>query len=207
MYIVPGRQSGGRLTPTSMPALSHLANSPLGSTALVAHNVRRLMAKHGLTYEDVVEASGLDSRTIRGIVRGVKQPHAKTVRRLAESLGVASEELFAAPTGMTAEAFDLATNPLVAEQAAARPDLFEDWTPSDYAELASRFGVGGALTAEGVLREAQRLNENRDLIDRARLVLESDQADVLAALINVLHQRVTSIDRQVCNIEPIKKRR
>lgn len=190
-----------------MPAVSPLANSPLNPTALVAHNLRRLMARDGLTYEDVVAASGLDSRTIRGVVRGDKQPHAKTVQRLAESLGVETEELFAAPTGMTAEAFDLATNPLVAEQAAACPELFAGWTPADYAELASRFGVGGALTAEGVQQEARRLNHNRELIDRARVVLESDQAEVLGALIEVLYARVTDIDHQVCNIEPLPKRR
>ena len=174
-----------------MPAVSHLANSPLSSTAIVAHNLRRLMAKHGLTYEDVVEASGLDARTIRGVVNGVKQPHAKTVQRLAAALGVENEELFAAPTGMTAAAFDLATNPLVAEQAAACPKLFTGWTPEDYAELASRFGVGGALTAEGVLRAAEQQNERRELVERARVVLESDHAEVLSELINVLYRRVT----------------
>ncbi len=62
--------------------------APLRPAGLLAHNVRRLMARFGMTYDDLVEASGLDARTIRGIVQGAKQPHAKTLGRLAAALDV-----------------------------------------------------------------------------------------------------------------------
>ncbi len=66
-----------------------------------------------------------------------------------------------------------------------------DWRPEDFAELRSRFGVGGALTTEGVLAEAEALNEKRRLIDRARVVLETSEAPLLASLVNLLYERVT----------------
>lgn len=158
----------------------------------MSHNTRRLMAKHGLSYDDVVEASGLDARTIRGMVNGQKQPHAKTVQRLADAFGVSTEELFLAPTGMTPEAFDAATNPQVQKVHDAQPDLFDGWTPEDFAELSSRFGVGGSLSFEGVVEEVRQLNHNRRLLDRARIVLESREAPLLASLIELLFERITT---------------
>lgn len=152
------------------------------------------MAKFGMNYEDLVEASGLDARTIRSIVRGEKQPHARTVQRLAEAFGESTEELFAAPHGMTAAAFDAATNPLVAEVTEARPQLFDGWSADDFQQLTSRFGVGGAMTAEGVVAEAKSLNAKRALVDRARVVLESKDAPLLASLIDLLYERVTSVE-------------
>lgn len=161
------------------------------SSAVVAHNVRRLMAEHGLTYDDVVEASGLDARTVRAIVRGEKQTQARTLQKLARALGAAADDLFSAPEGVTREAFDAATNPEIERVAADRPELFEGWGPDEFADLASRFGVGGALTPDGVVAHAQALNEKRRVLARARVVLESSEADLFARLVELMYERVT----------------
>ena len=58
-----------------------------GDAAVIATNLRRLMARHGLTFVDVVEATGLDERTIRGVVRGANHPHARTLHKLAQRPG------------------------------------------------------------------------------------------------------------------------
>ena len=60
----------------------------------IATNVRRLMARDGLTFTDVVEMTGLDERTIRGLVRGANNPHARTLHKFAHGLGVSIDELF-----------------------------------------------------------------------------------------------------------------
>lgn len=177
--------------PASAPRCAELVSPALGATNLLAHNLRRLMARDGLTYDELVDASGLDARTIRGIIRGDKQPHARTLQRLADALGVSTEEFFQGPGDLSPEAFDAATNPLVAQAIHDEPQRFDGWRWEDFAELTSRFGVGGALTAEGVREQADRINHRRQLMRRARIVLESRDAPLLESLIELLYQRVT----------------
>ncbi|MEN0109426.1 MAG: helix-turn-helix transcriptional regulator [Planctomycetota bacterium] len=161
-------------------------------TTILAHNLRRVMARNALTYEDVVRATGLDARTVRGILYAEKRPHARTLNRLADGLGVAVDELFTADGAATVGEFDAATNPEIDAAVAARPDLFQGWTPSDYGELASRFGHGGALTREGVCEAAVEMNANRRTIERALIVLETEEANTLRSVVDAMYDRATA---------------
>ena len=90
----------------SAPDSATTERSPTQRSArLLAHNVRRLMAQLAMTYEDLVDATGLDSRTIRGIVRGAHTPQARTLHKLAEGLGVSTDDLFAPPVGFEPSRF------------------------------------------------------------------------------------------------------
>jgi transcriptional regulator with XRE-family HTH domain len=160
-----------------------------GRPAVVAHNLRRLMARGGMTYDDVVARTGLDARTLRGILRGERRPHARTLTKLAEGLGVSADELFAGDPDTAAAEFDAATNPAIETAVAEHPELFTGWSPVDFGELVSRFGAGGELTAAGVAIAARRQNANRLTIARARVVLESDQAELLRGLVDSLYER------------------
>lgn len=163
-----------------------------GRSSIVAHNLRRLMARDGLTYDAVVEMTGLDSRTLRGILHAAKRPHAKTLQRLAEGLGVSSDELFTADEAATIAEFDLASNPAIAQVVQEHPDVFDNWSPSDFGELASRFGVGGELTAEGVAETARQMNCNREILRRAAVILETDDAETLRGVVKALYDKVTA---------------
>ncbi|MEQ8847120.1 helix-turn-helix transcriptional regulator [Botrimarina sp.] len=163
--------------------------------SIIAHNVRRLMARDGLTYDDVVAATGLDARTLRGILHGKKRPHAKTLRRLADGLGVGADELFLGEEGSASARLDAASNPAIEQAVADHPGLFEDWSPHEFAELASRVGAGGGLTAEGARVAAAAMNANRRTIDRARVLLESDQAEALRTVVDALYERAASSSR------------
>jgi transcriptional regulator with XRE-family HTH domain len=156
----------------------------------LAANLRRLMARHGWTVESVVEQSGLDERTIRGILSGGTRPHARTLHRLASGLGVDSDELFQDPSLLAFRLFDRHTNPLVAEVVESRPELFEGWTEADFDELYSRFGEGGSLTLEGAVAAAEAMNEKRAIHDKVALLLESSEAELLARFVELLYQRV-----------------
>jgi transcriptional regulator with XRE-family HTH domain len=174
------------------------ATSPNASSSVspqaVAHNVRRLMARHGMTYDDVVEASGLDQRTVRGIARAEKNPHARTLQRLAAGFGVAVDELFIDGACLAVAGFDRATNPMVDQIVESYPELFDGWTTADFAELASRFGHGGGLTEEGALEAAETMNRKREVLARARVILESSDARLLEEFIKLLYERV-KVDR------------
>jgi len=169
---------------------------PLTSQALpdFATNLRRLMVRQGWSVAELVIASGLNERTVRGILNGTNKPHNRTLQRLAETLSVATDELFQDPSVLTHRLFDRQSNPLVDEAVATRPELFRGWTEGDFDSLYSRFGTGGALTLEGAFAAAAALNRQRAILDKVALILETHEADVLVPLIEVLYERVTVVD-------------
>ena len=119
-----------------------------------------------MTLGDVVEATGLDERTVRSILQDATRPHTRTLHKLAEGLGVSTDELFQDPYqslsgGYSVQEFDRATNPMVTEVLTSEPQLFEHWSQDDVDELYSRVAVGGELTNEGVMSAAEAMNERR----------------------------------------------
>ena len=59
-----------------------------------AANLRRLIARDALTFAELTRRSGLDHRTLKGILAGRHRPRPRTLHRLALSFNVAVEELF-----------------------------------------------------------------------------------------------------------------
>jgi transcriptional regulator with XRE-family HTH domain len=153
-------------------------------------NLLRLMAVRGLTLSRVAEQTGLHVRTVRGVLRGDKKPHAQTLHRLAEGLGVDVEEFFVEPAQLVYRRFDRRTNPLVTGVIEDHKELFHGWTEADFDELHSRVGAGGALTTEGALAAVHQMNRKRELHERLDLLLESSHAEVAAGILNVLYEKV-----------------
>lgn len=153
-------------------------------------NLLRLMAADELSLHEVSERTGLDERTIRGISRGTNRPHARTLHRLAEGLGVAVDEFFVDPAQLLYRRFDRHTNPVVEEVLQDHPDLFEGWGEADFDELHSRVGTGGALTLDGALAAVRAMNHNRQLHDKLDLLLESSQAKTVSGMIELLYKQI-----------------
>jgi len=155
-----------------------------------AANVRRLMARSGMTLQQVVAAAGLNERTIKAILSGRSKPHARTLHRLADGLGVAADELFQNPSLLTHRLFDQRTNPMVQEVIDSQPQLFEGWTQADFEELYSRFGTGGALTPAGTEQVVMAMNRKRDVHQKVALLLESGEAEFLTGVVDLLYQKI-----------------
>ena len=155
----------------------------------LAHNIRRLMAKFGMRYDDLVECSGVAEKTLQALLRGERTPQPRTIQKLADAFGVSTDELFY-ETSWLETLFDEATNPCVREAIECQPDRFRGWSPADFDELHSRFGVGGELTVEGALKVAEQMNRRREAIDHARLVLETSQGELLAQIIETFYAQV-----------------
>ncbi len=155
-------------------------------------NLRRLMSRMGLTIDEVVCRSGLDLRTVKGILDGTKRPHSRTLHRLARGLGVSADELFLDPARLAYRCFDRTTNPVVDEVLDGRPELFDGWTQADFDELHSRFGMGGPLTAEGTLAAVEEMNRNRALHEKLAVLLESDQAAVIRGIVELMYQQAVT---------------
>ncbi|MEA1950512.1 MAG: helix-turn-helix transcriptional regulator [Planctomycetota bacterium] len=154
-------------------------------------NLRRLMAERGLSIKDLIEMSGMDRRTLGGILAGTLRTHPRTINRLAKSLGVSSDEFFVTPTQLLYRRFDTQTNAAVEEVVDDHPELFDGWTDADFDELHSRFGAGGALTAEGTLEAARSMNRKRELHDKLALLLESSQQKLVGEILESLYRQVT----------------
>jgi len=155
-----------------------------------AANVRRLMARSGMTLQQVVEAAGLNERTIKAILNGRSKPHARTLHRLADGLGVAADELFQNPSLLTHRLFDQQTNPVVQEVIDSQPQLFEGWRQADFEELYSRFGTGGALTPSGTAQVVIAMNRKREIHQKVALLLESGEAEFLTGVVDLLYQKI-----------------
>jgi transcriptional regulator with XRE-family HTH domain len=153
-------------------------------------NLLRLMAAGGHSIHALAKQAGLDERTIRGILNRGNKPHIRTLRRLADGLGVKVDELFLDPTQLLYRRFDRHTNPLVAEVIETHKELFDGWTEGEFDELHSRVGEGGALTREGVLAMARQTNRKRDLHNKLELLLESSQAEVIEGIVDLLYEKV-----------------
>src|ERR1700742_1603290 len=106
------------------------------------------MARDGLTFEEISPATELDERTLRGLLSGKTNAHARTLHKLAEGLGVEMHELILSPGRCSPHQLERATNTLVEEVIASRTDRFSNWSQSDFVERFSRFGTGGLLTPD-----------------------------------------------------------
>jgi transcriptional regulator with XRE-family HTH domain len=160
----------------------------------IAANVRRLMARFNLNLSQLVQATELDERTIRSVLRAANRPHARTLHKLAVGLGIDPDELFRdclAPTPASL-ALDRAANPAVAEVVEGTPELFTGWTEAEFDELYSRVAVGGQLTAEGTLAAADSMNRRRELMKQVAVILETNEADLLAEYVALLYRRATT---------------
>jgi transcriptional regulator with XRE-family HTH domain len=174
---------------TQAPALAGPVNLTDGRI-LHGANVKRLMVRLNMKLAEVVEATGLDERTVRSILRGTTRPHARTLHKLAAGLGVDPDELFHDPREASA-AFDRAANPAVAQVIESHPQLFAHWTPAEFEELFSRVAVGGELTEHGAVTAAQAMNRRRELMKQVAIILESGEADLLREFVALLYRRVT----------------
>jgi transcriptional regulator with XRE-family HTH domain len=154
-----------------------------------AENLRRLMAREGLTFHQLVVRSRLNHRTLKEILAGRRRPQPRTLRRLADSMKVSVDELFQDPALLRHRLFDRCTNPTVDEVIAANPQLFRGWSPVEFDELYSRFGTGGALTQEGTLAAVCAMNRRRELLAKATILLESSEADLLESILESLYYR------------------
>jgi transcriptional regulator with XRE-family HTH domain len=153
-------------------------------------NLQRLMAAAGLSIHQVAERSGVDERTVRAILGGGNRPHARTLHRLAEGLGVPVDELFLDPSQLLYRRFDRQTNPVIDQLVELHPEMFEGWGEADFDELHTHVGTGGALTFEGALATVRRINRSRQLHRRLEVLLESSQAETIEGVINLLYDQV-----------------
>jgi len=167
---------------------------------MVAANLRRLMARDNMTIHSVARAAGLDARTVKAVLHQRQRPHARTLHKLARGMGVCTDEFFH-PVADAADGVspgrqnvDRTTNPHVHGLLAQQPERFANWTAGEVDELFSRVGVGGELNEQGAQAAAAAIEDRRDVLEKAALVLETAEAELLTTMIEMLYRRVTNLE-------------
>jgi transcriptional regulator with XRE-family HTH domain len=170
-----------------------------------AANLRRLMAREGLTLAELARRSRLNFRTLKRFLKGIQRPRARTLQQLAEGLKVPVEELFQDPALLRHRVFDRHTNPVVEELVQSSPQWFHGWTEAEFDEIYSRFGMGGALTQQGALETVASMNRRRELIAKVKLLWETGEAELLESMIEVLYRRVVVTAPERPASEPLRR--
>lgn len=120
------------------------------------------------------------------------KPQSGTLRKIADALGVTPDGL--AALAKASARFDGFTNPAVARLAIDNAALFKHWTPEEWDELISSFGVGGELTDDGVSQAAREINARRETIRQVMVLLETHLADNTRTAIQELYQQIAKSD-------------
>ncbi|MBL9083183.1 MAG: helix-turn-helix transcriptional regulator [Planctomycetales bacterium] len=154
----------------------------------LSRNLAAILRERRMTPAVLAAQAGIDEAIVRALVRGeITRPSLTTLDALSAALHVDVCELLADGLRGDVRGFDRRTNPVVAEVAADHPQLFKDWSPADYDDLYSRFGVGGPLSAEGTLACAQAINDRRALALKVAVLLETEHGAALAQTVDRLY--------------------
>lgn len=172
----------------------------------LGERIRQLRLSRGWGIDTLASRAKLSRTTLHNLENGTTaNPRASTLKRLAETLDVTVGRLLedrpeplvhvpAAQTDDDRRQLDRHTNPLIDETLALRPRMFDGWSPENWDELYSEFGMGGALTQEGVIEAATRINRKRQTLRQLEVVLETDLAEVAARMIDSLYEMVKAPD-------------
>lgn len=169
--------------------------------------------ERGWSLLDLAREAGVSRTTLHSLMRGhVRRPQSATLRGLSDALGIPvaqfARTLRRGRTAATANLpfeffdverqreFDRQTNPAVDDVVREQPGLFFGWSEEDWDELYANFGAGGPLTESGVVECAERMNRQRETLQRLRVVLNTHLAEAAAGIVDALYASVTEPQEQ-----------
>ncbi len=165
----------------------------------LAELIRSGRIRKGWNQAELAEKAGVSRTTLVQLERGtIQEPHAMTLKKVGELLDIPAEVLAgarpvdrpaASPPQVIAEqaAFDRATNPAVAVMREQLPDRFQQLTATEQDTLISQFGVGGAMTAAGVMQSLERMEADRQTLAQLQIVLQTHLREAARQVIEGLY--------------------
>lgn len=182
----------------------------------VGQRIRAARLRKGWNQLELAAKSGVSRTTLYQMERGaIPTPRAATLHRLASTLDIPvawlDPEQPLEPASVVTEivhssdgarAFDRQTNPFVDMVAQQSPELFAGFTAEDWDELYSTFGVGGALTEEGVFQTASHIAKKRETLRRVSILLETHLAEPTTALVESLFRLIEVRTEETSQFHP-----
>ncbi|MEZ6046662.1 MAG: helix-turn-helix transcriptional regulator [Planctomycetaceae bacterium] len=179
-------------------------NSNHRDRQLLLLRIDRYCHRKCISQQDLAKKAGISRTFFSNLQRGkVRWPQTNTLVKLADALDISTEELcdcdnerqlqLQAESDQVApetSVLDRRTNPVVTEVYREHPSLFQGWRESEWDEIYSTFGVGGALTEAGVKQAADQINQKRELVRQVQVLYETHKRDQLVEMIHQLYQGV-----------------
>ncbi len=152
--------------------------------AYFGDNLRRLMAAKNLTLNEVARRSGLDVRTVHGILNNPRaRPHARTLHKLAQGLAVPVEELFQNPAALSTSAVARGTNPLIQRILKEQPELFDGWESADFHHLVQFSDRYNIQHPPELLQLVNSINRIRQLYPEILTILMSSYGTLFVKVV------------------------
>lgn len=186
-----------------MPFLMGREGFPMSPS--LAELIRSGRIRKGWNQSELAEKAGVARTTLVQLERGaVQEPHATTLKKVGELLEISPEALASAriverPPPVATEAlseqaaFDRATNPAVAAVREQLPERCQQLSSAEQDTLASQFGVGGGLTAAGVLQSLERMEADRQTLAQLQIILQTHLRDAARQVIDGLYKSVAVV--------------
>jgi transcriptional regulator with XRE-family HTH domain len=114
----------------------------------------------------------------------------------ATSQTASSQPATSQTTTMFSKQSDQLHNLQIGDVKVQQPTLFQEWNSKDWDELYSEFGVGGALTPQGVAHSADLINRKKEIFRKLEIVLESDLADLAEAIVRSFYHKIQANPEQ-----------
>lgn len=161
--------------------------------------LRLLIHASGLSQQDFAKRAGVHRNTVQKIVRGqLSRLRNATLVRCAQALGLSLHQLISRPTeelsslilARGTKTLDLAEQPALQTWIRENPERAASFSPDELEELASHFGTGGSLTAEGVEHYARVIERRRALLYKVSILAQTAYLDLLEELVESLYRRV-----------------
>lgn len=177
----------------------------------LAGRVRQERMNRGWDVVELERRSGVGRTTLYHLEKGhTQRVRSSTIAAIARAFELDVEQLLGGSSPAPSErqraaAFDRATNPAVADVARERPEVFQNWSPDDWEEINSQFGVGGQLTPLGALKAAEAINEKRETMRQLQIVLDTHLRDVAREVIETFYRMVQATSATAASTAAMKE--
>ncbi|MBD3673359.1 MAG: XRE family transcriptional regulator [Planctomycetaceae bacterium] len=167
----------------------------------IARRIRACCMERGWDEVELARRADISRTTLYNLRQeNSRRPRITTLTSLAEafemsldrflwgdsSFGSLSSPAFSEGSGR----FNRETNREIRSIQEEHPHLFRDWSDREWDELYSTFGVGGALSPEGVIENAKSINQSRETRRQLNLVLETHLKEVAVQMVESLYRMV-----------------
>lgn len=181
---------------------------PIPGPADLCLKIARLIEEKGWNQEDFASISGLNRQTVRQILQptGDRTLRNSTVAACARALGLNVLDLRSLPLDRLLarireqpmagdelklqRLYEVATQPELRAWMERNPDRAKGLTADEMDELLSLQGVGGPLNSFGVEQFVTQIERRRVLLERIRVIANTEYLDVLEQLVGLMFDKV-----------------
>lgn len=173
----------------------------LPDVSQIARRIRACCMERGWDEVELARRADVSRTTLYNLRQSnCRRPRITTLTSLAEAFEMSLDHFLWGESSTSsadsslfsegAKSFNRETNQEVKAIQDECPYLFRNWSDREWDELYSTFGVGGALSREGVIENAKSINQSRETRRQLNLVLETHLKETAIQMVESLYRMV-----------------